>query len=146
METITSRGRAVRVGVTVLAALALLGGTIWGSDDMFPFGPFRMYAGVNPPNEPAPDPRIEGTTLDGAVIALGEKETGLRRAEVEGQQELFVNDPSRLREVVAAYDRRHPSGPRLAEIRYVMRLHEIKSSRPTGKWSDSVLASWRVTP
>ena len=74
----------MRLGVTALAALLLLGGTIWGSDDLFPFGPFRMYAGVNPPNEPAPDPRIEGTTVDGTVIQLGEKETGLRRAEVEG--------------------------------------------------------------
>jgi hypothetical protein len=135
----------LRLGVTALAAMLLLGGTIWGSDDMFPFGPFRMYAGVNPPNEPAPDPRLEGTTVDGVVVQLGEKETGLRRAEVEGQQDLFVADPNRLREVVAAYDRRHPQGPRLAEIRYVMRLHEIKSSRPTGKWSDAVLASWRVS-
>jgi hypothetical protein len=146
VETISPFGRTVRVGVTALAALLLLGGTIWGSDDMFPFGPFRMYAGVNPPNEPAPDPRIEATTVDGIVILLGEKETGLRRAEVEGQQELFVAEPARLREVVAAYDRRHPAGPRLAEIRYVMRLHEIKSSRPTGQWRDAVLAAWRVIP
>jgi hypothetical protein len=145
VETVTPLGRTVRLGVTALAALLLLGGTIWGSDDLFPFGPFRMYAGVNPPNEPAPDPRIEGTTVDGTVIQLGEKETGLRRAEVEGQQDLFVADPSRLLEVAAAYHRRNPAGPRLAEIRYVMRLHEIRSSRPTGRWNDSVLALWRVT-
>ncbi|HCT75766.1 MAG TPA: hypothetical protein DGT23_04060 [Micromonosporaceae bacterium] len=145
METITPAGRAIRLAATLIAGLLLLGGTLWGSDDHFPFGPFRMYAGVNPPNEPAPDPRIEGTTVDGHVIQLGEKQTGLRRAEVEGQQGLFVADPSRLREVVEAYNRRNPQGPTLAEIRYVMRLHEIKTSRPTGKWSDSVLASWRVT-
>jgi hypothetical protein len=41
---------------------------------------------------------------------LGEKETGLRRAEVEGQQDLFVADPSRLLEVAAAYHRRNPAG------------------------------------
>ena len=142
--TISARGRAARLAATVIAAAMLVAGTLWGSDDHFPFGPFLMYAGVNPPNEPAPDPRIEGTTLDGVVVQLGEKQTGLRRAEVEGQQQSFIDDPSRLREVVQAYDRRNPQGPRLAEIRYVMRKHEIKTSRPTGKWQDETLARWQV--
>lgn len=144
MESISGRGIATRLGVTLAGALLLLGGTIWGSDDHFPFGPFRMYAGVNGPNESAPDPRIEGTSVGGVVIALGERETGLRRAEVEGQEELFKADPARLSEVVEAYNRRNPAGPRLAEIRYVMRTHEIRSSRPTGRWTDTVLAKWTV--
>jgi hypothetical protein len=143
-QTISARGRAVRLAATLIAGVLLLAGTVWGSDDHFPFGPFLMYAGVNPPNEAAPDPRIEGTTVDGAVIQLGEKQTGLRRAEVEGQQESFVKDPSRLQEVVDAYNRRNPTGPTLAEIRYVMRKHEIKTSRPTGEWHDETLAVWRV--
>ncbi|GIH06354.1 hypothetical protein Rhe02_44210 [Rhizocola hellebori] len=142
--TISARGRAVRLAATLIAGVLLLAGTLWGSDDHFPFGPFLMYAGVNPPNEPAPDPRIEGTTLDGVVIQLGEKQTGLRRAEVEGQQESFVKEPSRLQEVVDAYNRRNPQGPTLSEIRYVMREHEIKTSRPTGKWHDEILATWKV--
>jgi hypothetical protein len=142
--TISARGRAVRLVATLIAGVLLLAGTLWGSDDNFPFGPFLMYAGVNPPNEAAPDPRIEGTTLDGVVIQLGEKQTGLRRAEVEGQQASFVDQPSRLQEVVDAYNRRNPMGPTLAEIRYVMREHEIKASRPTGKWHDETLATWRV--
>jgi hypothetical protein len=143
-ETISARGRAVRVAATLIAGVLLLAGTLWGADDHFPFGPFLMYAGVNPPNEAAPDPRIEGTTVDGVVIQLGEKQTGLRRAEVEGQQASFVAEPSRLQEVVDAYNRRNPLGPTLAEIRYVMRKHEIKTSRPTGKWHDEILAVWRV--
>jgi hypothetical protein len=142
--TISARARAARLAATLIAGVLLLVGTLWGADDHFPFGPFLMYAGVNPPNEPAPDPRIEGTTAEGVVIQLGEKQTGLRRAEVEGQQQSFIDDHSRLREVVDAYDRRNPDGPRLAEIRYVMRKHEIKTSRPTGKWQDEVLAAWRV--
>ncbi len=142
--TISARGRATRLAATVIAGVLLLAGTLWGADDHFPFGPFLMYAGVNPPNEDAPDPRIEATTLDGVVVQLGEKQTGLRRAEVEGQQQSFIDDPSRLSEVVEAYQRRNPDGPTLAEIRYVMRKHEIKTSRPTGKWRDEVLATWQV--
>ncbi|MBV1849228.1 hypothetical protein KUA19_03700 [Catellatospora sp. NEAU-YM18] len=144
METMTTAQRATRVLATVLAGLALLGGTLWGSDDHFPFGPFRMYAGVNPPNEPAPDPRLEGTDAHGATVALGERETGMRRAEIEGQQDLFVADPGRLREVVEAYRRRNPDAAPLVEVRYVMRWHEIRTSRPTGQWRDEVLARWQV--
>ena len=58
-QTISARGRAVRLAATLIAGVLLLAGTVWGSDDHFPFGPFLMYAGVNPPNEAAPDPRID---------------------------------------------------------------------------------------
>jgi hypothetical protein len=144
MDKLTDSGRRTRLAVTLAAAALLLGGTLWGSDDLFPFGPFRMYAGVNPPNEPAPDPRVEGVTADGAVIPLDEAHTGLRRAEVEGWQDSFVADPSSLRRVLAAYDSRHPDGPKLVDLRYVNRMHEIHQGRPTGHYQDVVLADWRV--
>jgi hypothetical protein len=143
-DVLSRPGRAARLVVTVLAVALILAGSVWGSDDWFPFGPFTMYAGVNPPNEPAPDPRLEGTTVSGSIVALGERETGIRRAEFEGQQQLFVDDPSRLREVWEAYLRRNPGAEQLAEVRYVLRLHEITTSRPTGRWTDQVLASWQV--
>ncbi len=144
METLTPAGRAVRVAVTLIGVVLLLVTSTWGSDDHFPFAPFRMYAGENPPNEPAPDPRIDATTVDGRVIVLGQRETGLRRAEIEAKQDAFAADPSLLREVAKAYAERNPGGPRLAEVRYVLRLHEIKSSRPTGNFTDRVLAAWPV--
>src|SRR5262245_39283852 len=108
MDKLSPSGRRTRLAVTLLCGALLLGGTLWGSDDWFPFGPFRMYAGVNPPNEPAPDPRIEGVTADGRVIALDEAHTGLRRAEVEGWQDSFVADPPSLRRVLSAYNERNP--------------------------------------
>lgn len=146
MEKLPAASRALRVVLTVIAGALLLITSTWGSDDHFPFTPFRMYAGENPPNEPAPDPRMEGVTVAGRVIQLGERQTGLRRAEIEAKQDAFAADPALLREVAEAYARRNPQSPALAEIRYVLRLHEIKSSRPTGEWTDKVLASWRVTP
>lgn len=144
METLSPAGRAVRVIATLLGCALLVGTSLWGADDHFPFAPFLMYAGENPPDEPGPDPRIEGTTIDGVVVQLGQNETGLRRAEIEAKQGAFQSDPELLSEVVAAYDRRNPGGPRLAEVRYVLRLHEIRSSRPTGNWTDNVLATWQV--
>ena len=60
MENLTTRGRVTRLGATALGLVLLLAGTIWGSDDDFPFGPFRMYSTSSPPNAPAPDTRVEG--------------------------------------------------------------------------------------
>ena len=44
MDMLTSRGRMVRVAVAAVGLALLLAGTLWGQDDDFPVGPFRMYA------------------------------------------------------------------------------------------------------
>ena len=36
----------------------LLAGTVWGDDDAFPFGPFRMYSTRNDPNAPVISTRV----------------------------------------------------------------------------------------
>ncbi|HEX8006682.1 MAG TPA: hypothetical protein VF482_09685 [Trebonia sp.] len=132
-----------RVAATLAGAVLLLAGTLWGSDDHFPFGPFRMYAGVNLPDAPAPDPRAEATDATGAVVPLDQRTTGIRRAEIEGQIDRFAAQPSLLRELALAYARRHPRAPELVEVRLVQRWHEIRASRVTGRWQDEVIARWR---
>ncbi|BCJ58733.1 hypothetical protein Jiend_21550 [Micromonospora endophytica] len=146
MDTLTSRGRAVRVGVTGLALAVLLAGTIWGEDDHFPFGPFRMYSTSDPPDADARDTRVEGVDRTGALVDLGERATGIRRAEIEGQQARYTADPSLLSEVAEAYTRRHPDAPELTEVRIVVRWHDITDRRPTGRWSDETVVRWQVTP
>ena len=69
-QTLTATGRLVRVLATVVASTLLLAGTIWGTDDHFPFGPFSMYAGINGPNDPAPDTRVEATDATGRVVVI----------------------------------------------------------------------------
>ncbi|MFV2103335.1 hypothetical protein [Micromonospora sp. LOL_024] len=146
MEALTSRGRTIRLGVTALCLAVLLAGTIWGQDDHFPFGPFRMYSTSDPADADAPDTRIEGVDHAGALVDLGEGATGIRRAEIEGQQSQYVADPGRLREVADAYTRRHPAAPPLAEVRIVIRWHDITDRRPTGRWADETVVRWEVTP
>src|SRR5215216_726816 len=131
MDTLSARGRLARVIVTLVGAALLLAGTAWGSDDDFPFGPFRMFAGVNGPNEDAPDPRVEGLDATGALAPLTERNTGIRRAEIEALQEQYVRDPALLSDVAEAYARHNPLAPRVVEVRLVMRWHEIRGSRPT---------------
>ncbi|WP_428962072.1 hypothetical protein [Micromonospora fluostatini] len=144
METLTTRGRAIRVGATALGLAVLLAGTVWGSDDHFPFGPFRMYATSNPPDRPAPDTRVEGVDRTGSLIDLGQDATGIRRAEIEGQQSRYVAEPARLREVADAYAERHPDAPELAEVRIVIRWHGIADGRPTGRYTDETVVRWQA--
>ncbi|MBM0232622.1 hypothetical protein JNW91_12570 [Micromonospora sp. STR1_7] len=144
MENLTTRGRATRLGATALGLVLLLVGTLWGSDDDFPFGPFRMYSTSNPPNAPAPDTRVEGVNTSGAVIDLDQNATGIRRAEIEGQQARYAADPTLLTEVADAYAERHPDADPLVEVRIVIRWHDIRAGRPTGQHTDETVVRWQA--
>lgn len=146
METLTTRGRAVRLGATAVGLALLLAGTLFGADDDFPFGPFRMYSTSDPPDAPAPDTRVEGVDRTGAVVALGQDATGIRRAEIEGQQSRYAGDPALLRRVADAYAERHPGAPELVEVRIVVRWYDIQGGRPTGHWTDRTAVSWQAVP
>jgi hypothetical protein len=142
MNGLTRRGRWIRVAFTLAAAVLLVWGTFWGDDDDFPFGPFRMYASAPGPNQAAKDSRVEGVDVTGKVVPLTETNSGIRRAEIEGQEGAYVADPARLREVADAYAVRNPAAPALREVRLVIRWHGVKHSRPTGTWTDQVIADW----
>ena len=142
METLTARGRAVWVAVTAIGAVLLLAGTLWGVDDDFPFGPFRMYSTAPGPNEDAPDTRLEGVDTTGRVVVLTEANSGLRRAEIEGQQQAYVDNPARLRQVALAYADKSPSAAPLRTVRIVIHWVEIDHSRVTGASHDQVIATW----
>jgi hypothetical protein len=142
MAQLTATGRATRIIATVVGVALLLGGTLWGQDDKFPFGPFSMYAGVNGPNEPAPDTRVEGTDRTGRVIVLNERNAGVRRAEIEGQEGAYVADPQRLARIADGYQGLNPAAPPLVKVALIVRQHEIRHSTSTGRWHDDVRAVW----
>lgn len=146
MDTLTRGGRAARLGATALGLSLLLAGTIRGTDDDFPFGPFRMYSTSAPPDAPAPDTRVEGVDRTAAVVDLGQAATGIRRAEIEGQQARYAADPTLLRRVAGAYAERHPGAPELIEVRIVVRWYDIRGGRPTGRWTEETAVRWRATP
>jgi hypothetical protein len=143
MDTVGTRGRVARIGVTVLVAALLLAGSIWGDDDDFPFGPFRMYASVGDVNAPAADTRVEATDASGATVLLTEANTGIRRAEIEGQMGRFQRDPALLDVVAAAYARRNRQAPAIEQVRIVIRWHDIRDGLPTGGWHDEVVTTWK---
>ena len=144
METLTTRGRTARLIVTAVVFSLLLAGTVWGDEDEFPFGPFRMYATNAGPNAPVADTRVEGVAENGSVTFLNESNSGVRRAEIEGQLPQFVQDPARLARVDDAYRKMTPQGPPLVEVRIIVRWHQVHNSRPTNKYTDETVARWRV--
>jgi hypothetical protein len=142
MNSLTARGRWIRVAATVICGVLLLGGTLYGVDDDFPFGPFRMYATAPDPNGDAKDTRVEGVDVNGRTVPLTEGNSGIRRAEIEGQEGAYVADPSRLADVAAAYAQHTPGAAPLREVRIVVRWHDIEHARPTGTYHDQVIADW----
>ena len=142
MDDMTTRGRRIRLAATLICGLLLLGGTLFGVDDDFPFGPFRMYSTAPDPNGDAKDTRVEGTDVDGRTVQLTEGNSGIRRAEIEGQQDAYVSTPSRLAEVAAAYEQHSPGAAPLRSVRIVIRWHGIEHARPTGTYRDQVIAQW----
>jgi hypothetical protein len=142
METLTPRARRTRVLVTLVGVALLLAGSLWGSDDHFPFGPFSMYAGVNRLDDPAPDTRVEGTDAAGAIVLLTEQNSGIKRAEIEGQIDRLRKEPALLASVATAYAERNPGQPALTEVRVVIRWHELDGGKPTGVYRDEVASTW----
>ena len=142
MDTLSRRGRAVRVAITAIGAAVLVAGTLWGQDDDFPFGPFRMYATAPHPDADAPDTRVEGVDAGGRTIVLTEANSGLRRAEIEGRQQAYVDHPEQLRQVAIAYAARTPDAAPLTTVRIVIRWVVIEDALPTGTSYDQVVAEW----
>jgi hypothetical protein len=142
MEALSPPGRLLRVIATTTAAGLLLAGTVWGEDDHFPFGPFRMYASAVDPDAPAADTRLEATDADGRTVLLTALNTGIRRAEIEGQLPRLQQEPALLQLLIGAYERRNPSAPRLTEVRVIIRWHEVRGFQPTGRWTEDVVATW----
>jgi hypothetical protein len=128
---------------TIVGAALLLAGTVVGSDDDFPFGPFKMYSTTDKLDAPVADTRVVAGNAAGRRWVLSDSETGIRRAEIEGQLSEFAADPSRLSVVADAYRRRNPTQPALTELTIVIRWHELRDGRPTGGYHDETKAVWR---
>jgi hypothetical protein len=131
------------VALTFLVLLVL--GTLRFGDDKWPFAPMSQYAfGVDLDGE-IRSTRVEAVTVDGdqLTVPLSPGGVGLRRAEVEGQLRRFVDDPSLLEAIAAAYARRHPDEPRYAELVLVQDVSDLEDGAVVGT-STEVLSTWTV--
>ncbi len=141
-ERLGPRARRARLVATAIGLLLLFGGTLFGTDDHFPFGPFRMFATTNRWSEPISIARAEVTDATGRTTELTEANSGVRRAEVEGQLDRFRREPAALAGLADAYRARNPGAPAVRRVAVVIRHHGISRSGPTGRYTDEVVATW----
>ena len=138
----TPIGRGVRLGATMVLLVVVLAGTFWGSDDHFPFGPFRMYSVANKTDGAIRVPALEATTTSAQRMEIDFEETGLRRAEVEGQMDRLLADPSMLRHLATSYERLHEEADPLTELRLLEETNYLRDGEPY-RTERRVLATWR---
>jgi len=141
-ESLGRRAVAARLVATALGLVLLLAGTLVGTDDDFPFGPFRMFATTNPWSEPISIARAEITGADGRTVELTPANSGVRRAEIEGQLDRFRSDPRLLAGLADAYRAHNPDAAALRTVTVLLRHHQISRSGPTGRYTDEVVAEW----
>lgn len=140
---IGSRGRVVRIALTAAAVALLIYGTVAGSNDMFPFGPFSMYAGRYPATGVIASNQLMAQTAAGRDVVVGEADTGLTRAEMEGELHAFTANPARLGDLAQAFHRRHPQASPYVKVWIAQqrwRLHD----RAVVSRSTVTLAEWHA--
>ena len=134
-------GRLIR-GLATLAVLgAVMVGTLWGDDDSFPFGPFRMYSIANRTSGQITSAFVEGVRAGGEEIRMDPSVLGLRRAEIEGQLPRFVAHPEDLRYILEAYRQKNPDAPKLIELRLMQEVNTLREGH-TVATSERTLAVW----
>lgn len=141
---LSPRARAWRLiaAGAVLAALAY--GTVWGTDDHFPFGPLTQYAFAADPNGTVPDLYIEAETPAGLTkVRLSPDGVGIVRAEVEGQLDAIRRDPSLLQGIADAHHRLHPDEPPFRVLHLRIRHTRLRDGVAVGSEVEHVV-TWVV--
>jgi hypothetical protein len=140
---IGSRGRAARIALTVAAVGLLIYGTVAGSNDMFPFGPFSMYAGRYPATGVIASNQLMAQTADGRDVVVSEADTGLTRAEMEGELHAFTANPARLGDLAQAFHRRHPRASPYVKVWIAQKRWQLHERAVVGQ-STVTLAEWHA--
>lgn len=135
-------GRTLRLAVALLVLVLTTAGALWGNDDAFPVGPFRMYSTRAGNDVPVHSTRIEGVDAAGSRLEMTDEATGLRRAEIEGQTGRFIDDPTLLGLVADSYARRNPDLAPLVRVEVIDRGYVLRGGQRTGDYDDTVLAVW----
>jgi hypothetical protein len=138
-------GRRVRLVTAAVALALMLAGTLWGQDDAFPFGPFKMYAGRADPNATVVSTRVVGLTAAGAEVRLSGGQVGLRRAEFEGQLPRIEAHPELLGLLAESYAVRHPHAEELVDVQVVERHFRLSGGQQTGAYDDQVIVDYDLS-
>jgi hypothetical protein len=123
----------LRLAVAAIVTALVLAGTVWGQDDDFPAGPFRMYATAAKATGTVRTAELWGVRADGTRRQLQASDVGLRRAELEGQLPRFRKDPSLLGALAQ---------PQYVEVRLEERVRHVVDRRLQRHEERVLIASW----
>lgn len=135
---LSPRARTVRLVLAGLVLAMLATGTVFGQDDAFPFGPFRMYSTRAEPDAPVLSTRVVGYTAAEVEVTLSGGEVGLRRAEFEGQVPRLIAEPELLGLLADIYATNHPGAEPLVAVGIITREYELRDGQRTGRYDDDV--------
>jgi hypothetical protein len=136
--------RGWRLGLTAVGIGVLLYGTVAGTDDMFPFGPFRMYAGYYSPDGVITSNNLFARTATGQVLRPTAADIGLARGDIEGELSSFVSDPSRLADLAQVHERLHPTASPYVSMWISQKRWQLRD-RAVVSQSTVTLVSWNAT-
>jgi hypothetical protein len=126
---------------TVAVLGAVIAGSVWGQDDHFPFGPFRMYSTTTSASGSVFIPIFVGSAANGEKLRITPSQVGLRRAEVLGQIRRIRREPEFLRHYAEAYERLHPRLGRVVELDLVYEVHYLEGGRPVA-FEERTVVEW----
>jgi hypothetical protein len=145
VDRLSPAGRTVRLVCAGVALALLLAGTLWGQDDAFPFGPFKMYSGRADPDATVVSTRVVGLTAAGEEVRLSGGQVGLRRAEFEGQLPRISAHPELLGLLADSYAARHPDAEELVDVQVVERHFRLSGGQQTGAYDDQVIVEYDLS-
>jgi hypothetical protein len=129
---------------TAAALVILVVGTLWGQDDDFPFGPFRMYSIRN-----ELDGHIRGAVAEVGIengnayeVEIRADQFGLRRAELEGQLSRSGDHTDVAKYLASAYNKLHPDET-ITRLRLYYETTSLENGRPAGEPSRTLIAEWQ---
>jgi hypothetical protein len=146
-RTLSRASTLWRVIAAFAGIAALIHGTLADSDDYFPFGSMAQYATAHDLDAKVRSTYVLADTESGRQrvrIPLNATGTGIGRAEVEGQLDRILADPSLLQTIADAYEAIHPDRDQYTAL-YLMRdTYQLRDGYQTGPPVTVELARWTV--
>ena len=135
------RRSGVLVAVTGALAVAMVVTSLWGTDDAFPFAPYRMFSYANNPDGVVRVLRFEADLESGRRVRLDASSVGLRRAELEGQTPFGRRVPDhKLAAIARVYNERHDDD--MLHLQVVSRGVRLRNGKPQPGEELIVLGDW----
>lgn len=136
-----SRGLMWLSVLSAVLAVVTVSTTLFGSDDLWPFAPFRMFSFADDPNGLVKRMVVEGDTNFGHHRKFGAANFGLRRSELEEQTPWREWVPeSKVKSLVDVYNKRHTG--QIIHAQVVVYTTQLQNGEPAGPATRSVIGDW----